>query len=298
MRPPPTPGARPGFIVTALVVMVGMFLAGLAALWLIWASAFWVLDRAVDWVPAEWEAQFGKQALAEMDNHGIADPTLRASVQGIEDRLTAQLPKDTPYKFTITPVWSKEANAFALPGGQMLVTSQLLAESATPDEVAGVLGHEIAHVIHRHGFRAMAREVGLSLVIALVLGDGSTLATIARGGTYLAGLGNSRGNELQADTTGIKLAYEAGFQPRGIGDFFRRQQQEAKLGETTERALAFLSTHPANADRLANLDKLAAAFPARARSDFRSPSAWAEVRRLAAAIPADVVEHDKQKKEE
>jgi tetratricopeptide (TPR) repeat protein len=95
-----------------------------------------------------------------------------------------------------------------------------------------------------------------------------------------------------------KLAYEAGFQPRGIGDFFRRQQQQVQLGETTERALAFLSTHPANADRLANLDKLAAALPARARSDFRSPADWKEIQRRARAIPPEVVEHDKKKEGE
>lgn len=287
--------ARPGFIVTALIGMFLMFLAGLAVIWAIFASAGWALDRAIDWVPPEWEAEFGKQALDEMDNHGIQDPVLRTTVQGIEDRLVHELPPGTPYKFTITPVWSKEANAFALPGGQMLVTSQLLAEAETPDEVAGVLGHEIGHVLHRHGFRSMAREVGLSLVIALVVGDDSTLGTIAKGSGYLAGLGNSRQNELQADSTGIKLAYEAGFQPKGIGDFFRRQQQQDAVGATTERALAFLSTHPANADRLANLDKLAAQFPPRARSDFRAPEAWTAIRARARAIPADVIEHDKKK---
>lgn len=290
--------ARPGFLITAMVVMTGLFLAGLLTLWILWSATGWVLDRAVDWVPPEWEAEFGQQALKEMDNHGIQDPVLRQAVQGIEDRLIAELPKDTPYKFTITPVWNKDANAFALPGGQMLITSGLLAEAATPDEVAGVLGHELAHVVHRHSFRAMAREVGMSLVLALLFGDNGTLATIARGGGYLAGLGNSRDQELQADTTGIKLAYEAGFQPRGMGDFFRRQQEKEAVGETLERALSFLSTHPANADRLANLDKLAAGLPPRARSDFRAPAAWSEIQRRAKTIPPEVAAHDAKKKDE
>lgn len=288
-------GQRPGFIVTALVVLGGLFLVGLLCLWLAWSATWWLVDRAVDFVPPAWEDQLGKRALAEMDNHGIEDPVLRATCADIARRLVAELPKDTPYRFTLTPVWKQEPNAFALPGGSMIITSGLLAEAESPDEVAGVLGHEIGHVIHRHGFRSMAREVGMSLLLAMVFGDGSTLATIARGGQHLASLGFSREHELESDRTGVKLAYEAGFQPKAMGDFFRRQSEKEQVGETMERALAFLSTHPANADRLAQIAKMVAELPPRARSDYRAPAAWGEIRQRATRIPQAYLEHDKPK---
>jgi predicted Zn-dependent protease len=289
-----TPRPRPGFIVTALVVMFGCFLAAFVALWVLWSATWWVVDRLVDFVPPAWEEELGKKALAEMDNHGIADPVLRATVQDIAKRLVAELPKDTPYHFTMTPVWKAEANAFALPGGSMLVTSGLLAEAESPDEVAGVLGHEIGHVIHRHSFRSIARDQGVSLLLAIFVGDDGTLATIAKGTKALWSLGNSRENELQSDRTGVELAYQAGFQPKAMGDFFRRQQAKADVSSTLERALAFLSTHPANADRLDQLEAIAAKLPPRARSDFRAPEAWSAIRARATRIPPEYVAHDRK----
>ncbi len=292
----PTPaGARPGFIITALVVMTGLFLGGLLALWVLWSATWWAVDKLVDFVPPAWEDQLGKQALAEMDNHGIEDPVLRSAVAEIARRLVAELPKETPYKFTLTPIWKEEANAFALPGGSMIVTSGLLAEAESPDEVAGVLGHEIGHVIHRHGFRAIVREAGMSLLLALVFGDDGTLGSIAKGGQKLVSLSFSREHELESDRVGIKLSYEAGFRPKAMGDFFRRQSEEAKLDPTMERALAFLSTHPANADRLAQIEAIAEKLPPRARSDFKAPATWSEIRAKARQIPAAYVEHDKPK---
>ena len=288
--------ARRGFIITALVVMTGLFLAGLVALWVVWSATWWAVDKAVDFVPPAWEDQLGKQALAEMDNHGVADPQLRAAAAEIAKRLVAEVPKGTPYKFTLTPIWRQEPNAYALPGGSMIVTSGLLAEAESPDEVAGVLGHEIGHVIHRHGFRAIVREMGTTLLLALLFGDDSTIGWIARGGQKLASLSFSREHELQADRTGIELAYQAGFRPKAMGDFFRRQSEKAKLDPTFERALAFLSTHPANADRLDQIDAIAAKLPPRARADFRAPAPWAELRARAKRIPAEYVEHDKPKK--
>ena len=290
-------GARPGFLISALIVMTGLFLVGVVALWVAWSATWWAVDKLVDFVPPEWEDQLGKQALAEMDNHGIEDPVLRATVAELARRLVAELPKDTPYTFTLTPIWREEANAFALPGGSMIITSGLLAEAENPDEVAGVLGHEIGHVIHRHGFRAIVRDVGMSLLLALVVGDDGTLATVARGGQELASLGFSREHELESDRMGIALAHEAGFKPTAMGDFFRRQAEKAALDPTMERALAFLSTHPANADRLAQIREIAQKLPPRPRSDFRAPARWNEIRARARLIPQAYRDHDKAKGE-
>lgn len=267
--------------------LVAMFLLGGFLLWFVWVGFFWVLDRAVDAVPPAWEAEFGKVMAESQERPVCQDPVVTQAVGTITQRLTRALPANQPYPFRFQVVWDPQENAFAMPGGQVLVTTGLIAGSKSPDEVAGVLGHEIQHVLSRHSFRGIARDLGLSLVLAVALGDQGGLYSLAKGGQHLLDLGFSREQELEADRGGIAIADRAGYDADAIGEFFRRQQQEAQLDPTTERALAFLSTHPANAERLKQLDKLADALTDRDPS-AAAVAAWSDVKRRAAAMPAEL----------
>lgn len=134
-------------------------------------------------------------------------------------------------------------NAFAVPGGYLYLTTGLIREADHCAEIAGVLGHEIAHVTERHGVRQVGNRLGLSLMIALVTGGDSTLFT--RVGEHLVANGFSRRAERQADEVGLQIMLGAGYNPEGMVSFF-----EKLSGGRMERMLAFASTHPASDKRV------------------------------------------------
>ncbi len=148
-----------------------------------------------------------------------------------------------------------EINAFAAPGGVVMVFSGLLKAADTPEEVAGVLAHEIAHAELRHGLRGMFKSLGMRALLSVALGDlsGSTLAEAA---ANLSGLKFSRDAERAADRDGLRRLAAAGVDPHGMTRFFERlAEQEGKSGLP-----ALLSTHPATEERLADLQAAVAAL--------------------------------------
>jgi predicted Zn-dependent protease len=167
----------------------------------------------------------------------------------------------------------------------VLLTSALVAASNSPDEVAGVLGHELQHVLGRHSFRAMARKLGLSFVLGMALGDQGLSGMIAEGSNKLLGLSFDRSQEWQADQVGIKLAHDAGYQPSAMADFFKRQLKAHELDPTAAKALALLSDHPADADRLAQIYQLAGEMSPVKRTSPEALARWQQVCKHAAAIP-------------
>lgn len=277
--------ARRGFLGAALGCALGVFVLGCLLLWLAWSGTFWLIDRCVDFVPPSWEEAFGQAAAKSEEARAVQDPVVDDAVQQIFNRLVAALPKDQPYHFHLQPIWSPVENAYALPGGQVLLTSALVAASNSPDEVAGVLGHELEHVLGRHTFRAMARKLGISFVLGMALGDQGLSGMIAEGSNKLLGLSFDRSQEWQADQVGVKLAHDAGYAPSAMADFFKRQLKEQDLDPGAEKALALLSDHPADSDRLAQIYQLAGEMTPIKHPGPDTLARWQQVRKHAAAIP-------------
>jgi predicted Zn-dependent protease len=156
---------------------------------------------------------------------------------------------------------SKDANAFALPGGKVGVYTGLLNLATSDDELAAVMGHEIAHVIARHGAERMSEQMVIEKVGTL----GSALAqgryspqtvqfaqlAYGAGTTLVRVLPHSRANESEADRMGLIFAAKAGYDPQAAVTFWQKMaQQKTGTGSALEK---FLSTHPANEDRIADL---------------------------------------------
>ncbi|MDB5101878.1 MAG: putative Peptidase, family [Cyanobacteria bacterium RYN_339] len=278
-------GERPGFIGLTVGCLLGVFVLGCALIWLAWNGTFWLIDRAVDFVPPSWEEAFGQAGAAGEAKRAVADPVVDGAVQQIFGRLVKAAPADQPYHFHIQPIWSTQENAYALPGGQVLITSALLANAKSPDEVAGVLGHELQHVLGRHSFRAMAKKLGLAFVLSAAFGDQGLSGMIAEGSSKMLGLSFDRSQEWEADQVGVKLAHDAGYAPSAMADFFKRQMEESKLHPSAQQALALLSDHPADADRLAQIYKLAGEMTPVKHQGPAVLAAWQVVRKHAAAIP-------------
>lgn len=146
----------------------------------------------------------------------------------------------------------KTVNAFATPGGRIYVYTGLLLAAQNEAQVAGVLGHEIGHVVGRHSARQLIAAKGLETVVKMALGEkpgevASLAASLAGKGALLA---YGRGEESEADEYGARYANAIGDDPNALAGFFRILQ--AKYGDQPQ-LLVWLSTHPSNQERIDHL---------------------------------------------
>jgi predicted Zn-dependent protease len=201
--------------------------------------------------PSE-DVQLGRQAAAEVRQQLpiLRDRTTDALVDAIGRRLVASVPdrfKQPAFRYSFDVVNLREINAFALPGGPMFLHRGMLQAARTDDEVAGVMAHELSHVVLRHGTlqAAKAQKFQLGALAGQVLGaivGGQKGAIIAQGsqfglGTYF--LKYSREYEREADLLGAQMMARAGYDPRQMANMFRTiQQQGGNSGPE------FLSDHP------------------------------------------------------
>jgi predicted Zn-dependent protease len=177
-------------------------------------------------------------------------------------RLIEQIPNN-PYKFEVTVVKSDVINAFALPGGYVVVFTGLMKKAESGEEVAGVLSHELNHVLQRHGLERILKSLGLLTVVAIVLGDQQGLVGMMKQlGVELLTLKFGREQETEADLTGLQLLQRAKIDPSGMIRFFER------LSENDEGRMEWLSTHPMSTARAERLKTELAALPKKLPEPF------------------------------
>lgn len=228
-------------------LLAGLFLLPLLALGLFFLQADRIADWAVQRIPTEQEAHLGDVVLAQVRlqstliESGAAVDALRA----IGEPLTVGSPHH--YRWFVAD--DAAINAFAAPGGVVVVNSGLLRAVNSPEELAGVLAHEIAHAELRHSLRAMAKSLGLRALAAIALGDFSGTA-IGEAAQRLTELSYSRDAEREADHEGLRRLTAAQIDPHGMLSFFKTLEQREGVVPP-----AFLSTHPDTAERLANLQQ-------------------------------------------
>ena len=190
------------------------------------------------------------------------DAAQTARVRTIAQRLipaTSAFRPDAPkWAWEVNVISSGEVNAWCMPGGKMAVYTGLIEKlKVTDDELAAVMGHEIAHALREHGrermSQAYAQQIGLSVVgAALGIGQGGMqLAQIAADVTF--NLPNSREHEIEADRVGVELAARGGYDPRAAVTLWQKMGQGG--GGAPPQ---FLSTHPSPQNRAADLTNYAA----------------------------------------
>jgi predicted Zn-dependent protease len=224
-----------------LTVMITSLLIGavLLALYL----GFQALGKGVlPLVPRAVDKQVGELAREHMPLEGSVsnDPVLTKAVDEIVKRLAERT--DNSFEFDVRVVDAPVLNAFALPGGPIVVYTGLLRAAESPEQVAGVLAHEIAHVTRRHGMQRIVQSLGVVAVVQLLFGDVSGVAAIAvellREGAINS---YSRDHEREADMTGVQLLHDAAIDPDGLAQFFALlEKKEGNL----PAAIAWLGTHP------------------------------------------------------
>ncbi|HMK68655.1 MAG TPA: M48 family metallopeptidase, partial [Stellaceae bacterium] len=220
--------------------------ASLAAVGAIWWSLPSITLLLVALIPVGAEERLGDRELIEL---GVV-ACENAAGQAALDRLIARLTEHADLRFHPKAIVAqfnerggdKVVNAFALPGGRIVVLRGLIAEAESADEVAGVLGHELTHAIKQHPLRREMEEAGVAVLFETILGYNTT----SDAGSLVAGLSFTRAEEREADEGGIELLRQAGISTQGFATFFRRLSAEMR-GEPP----ALLNTHPATAERIA-----------------------------------------------
>lgn len=233
-----------------------------------WLSSSLLVSFLVKQVPVELEKDLGEIAYAElMETISVrADPALEARVQPMLDRLVAALP-DKRYEFEVEFADLPLPNALALPGGRILICDGLFDMAKTPEELAGVLAHEMAHVTRRHSLRTLVSAKGPYHMLRLFVRDKrGFIAGVLAGSELLVTLQHSRRLETEADEVGWRLLEAANIDPRGLASFLRRMQvEEARINtrlarifgtSSVPRLLKIFSTHPDTQERIDRLNRL------------------------------------------
>jgi Zn-dependent protease with chaperone function len=253
------------------VVVVGVL--GFA----VWLSTDLLVEWAVDRIPQKWEQRLGQSAYQDflIQQTVVKDGPSVSAVHEISQRLLERIP-DNPYTFEISVVKKDVVNAFALPGGYVVVFTGLLDQAKSGEEVAGVLSHEFNHVLERHGLERIVKQLGIVAVLGILLGDQQGLAGVMKQvGVELLSLKFGRAQETEADLTGIRLLHRAHIDPVGMITFFQR------MSEQEQGRVEWLSSHPMSAARAARLKTEIASLPKTVPEPFTFQ--WETVQATAAA---------------
>ena len=208
------------------------------------------------------EVVIGRQSAPKMAaQHGnlYPDQALQDYVDQVGNRIIrSSIAKDSEYPFDFHLLRDPNTvNAFALPGGQVFITAALLSRLNSESQLAGVLGHEVGHVIGRHGAEHLAKQqLGGALVNAVGIaasdrpGSGRQAAILAQAVNQMVNLKYGREDELESDLLGFKFMTEAGYNPVGIVELMKiLDSARGGAGKQPE----FMSTHPDPGNRIEQL---------------------------------------------
>jgi predicted Zn-dependent protease len=215
--------------------------------------------RQLQLITADEEAQMGVQSYQQIVGKApqSTDAQVNAMVQRVGSRIAAVTDLKYQWEFRVIAD-DKQANAFALPGGKVAVYTGMLPITGDEAGLAAVLGHEIGHVLARHGGERLSQQMGVQTATQVLAGMASSnpatvqLVSAALGAGASVGvlLPWSRQQESEADHLGLILMAKAGYDPRGALDMWRRMAEAAK----GQRPPEFLSTHPSEATRIQQIE--------------------------------------------
>lgn len=243
--------ATPIVVIVGLIVLVPLLLSAIPVSWL---EGRLTLSQ---------ERKIGELILPSLvDAKANFAPGPQAALKKIEMRLRKFNPELNRINFDIRVSPSDDVNAFALPGGIVVMNRGLLMRAASVEEVAGVLAHEMAHVERRHTLRSLVGRLGFLggfLLLNVILSPDA--AVLVGKSLEVAQLKYSRDDEREADEFGHRFLSNAGIDPTGMISFFKKlgETEKGLLGDhksVTSRAAKIFSTHPLSGERVENLERL------------------------------------------
>ncbi len=190
-------------------------------------------------IPVEWEQELGNAAYYKL----VSEESVSEDNTARMNDFFKELNYKTKYDVEIVVVKEEVVNAFALPGGKIIVYEGILRAMDKYEELAALLSHEFSHVELKHSTKNMCRSLSSYFLISILFGDASGLtAVVVQNADQLKQLGYSRSLEEEADKSGLKLMKEAKVNPEGMKGLFEALKKEE--GEVISDIPQFLSTHP------------------------------------------------------
>jgi len=249
--------SRRGFVlgVTLLVGMIALLVGGYFG---VRAGA----GAAIMAMPIRIDQEIGTAAIQSMDLGGpvLNDEVTVAAIQKMVDRLApnAAIPE---LEFRVQVVDSPQVNAFALPGGNIVVYTGLIDDARRPEQVAAVIAHEMSHATLRHGMQRIGQSLGIYAAITLLIGDASGLIGAGVDIFQAASINSySREHENEADAEGIRMLHAAAIDPAGMAEFFTIMKHDH--GDLPG-IFSWVSTHPDHGARIESVQALVADLPAK-----------------------------------
>jgi beta-barrel assembly-enhancing protease len=242
------------------------------------------------------DVELGREAAAEVRKKYpiIKDERIARYLTTLGDRLVAAAPpelNESVYEYSFTPVNLKDINAFALPGGPMFVQRGMFDAAASEGEVAGVMAHELSHVLLRHGTANATKAQNPWLQIGQIAGavggavvGGAAGSAIATGSQFGAGtllLRYSRDYEKQADLLGAQIMARAGYDPRALARMFETIERESK--NSGGNGPQWMNSHPDPGNRTQYITKEASFLTIAQPADDRE---FASIKTVFASLPA------------
>lgn len=247
-------------------VLVGGSFVGIA-LMIYFLLLPWLADRATEHFPIEQEIALGKELMSQY--------TAGENVDTAGTRLLNEFGKtiafNTQYPLHFTLIESETINAFALPGGEIVVYTGILNILKSDEELAGLMAHEASHVIYKHSIRSMMRQLAGSMMIGLMVGDvGDISSTLIGQADQFRNLSYSRALETEADLKGMEILVRSQINPKGMVGLLNGLKSENPSGNNLPE---FLLTHPAPDSRIEELEKSMNQYP----SEYKINSSRKEI---------------------
>lgn len=197
----------------------------------------WLAGALANRFPASYEQQLGDQLYTALKNEYTIDEPATREI----NRFFRELKVPSPFPIRITVVKGDVVNAFALPGGNIVVYDKLLNGIGTYEELAALLSHEAMHITHRHTVRTLFRQMSSAIFLSLLIGDAGAISTlILDNANELKNLSYSRSLETEADAEGAKLLVQRGISCAGFVRLFQLLEKQSKGPQPSE----WLSSHP------------------------------------------------------
>ncbi len=216
---------------------------------------FLVLPKFAEYVatkiPIETEISIGKQFYESF----VGDMKVDKAKTKLLNDFAKKIDFETKYPLKFTVVKSEQVNAFALPGGNIVVFSAILKKIKSPEELVALLSHEVTHVKERHSLKGLARNLAGSLVVSVVIGDMSSIGNIlVSQANNIYQLGFTRDMEKEADLEGLEIMYHNKLDPQGMIHLMERlHEEEKKYG--VDKMPTYLNSHPMTKERIAYISK-------------------------------------------
>ncbi|MCX2738866.1 M48 family metallopeptidase [Pontibacter anaerobius] len=251
----------------------GLVLGGLCLLTVAVVLFFWgvpaLAEKAAAHFPEDYEHAMGESLYNRVLEGYTVDSAKTVALQAYLDALQVQ--SDFPIRVTV--VENEVVNAFAMPGGFILVHDAILDKMEHHEELAGLLGHEIGHVQMRHSTKAMARSLSHYMLLSVLFGDASGIsAVIIDNASSLYSLEYSRKAETDSDKAGLRLLAQNRLDPKGMVWLMER------LNSDEPEFLKFVSTHPRTDDRITALNAHIKENKYKTAPNPALEAAWAELK--------------------